>query len=664
MSEGETAIPESTWRIAFLPPRPFPDPSQEAAFLADYCQSYAAHRRISGLVALLIWVGFLGWDYIMGRMDGAIWPQTPALTAVRLLGTVVLLVAVQLTRRPAFTTDERYAVRVLVAGCWGMFLVAYVLMWMVPFPYNYLYYFFELLMIMVFAAGPLHLGSRQAMAFMSSCTVIYLVSVLWRLYLGTMPREVPESIYPWASFVFLLTLAIVGSIMCVQTELAARTSFLRQATVQATNEAILRRNAVVEELVSALQVSKAESERHLSALVDLKERLRLEADQRSRDKSTFLATAVHDLRQPIQAIGNALDPLDFALKQGRPAEAIELVDLAKKAVQAMRHQMSSILDVSRLESGLIKAKVVSVDLTELARELADTFGPMASAKGAVLSLDNQATHTLCVRSDPHLLRRVLSNLLSNAIKYRDKKKRGAHCVDLILSAPDGQACIEVVDNGIGIAPNSLASGDIFKPFYQGQEAQRDGERGVGLGLAIVKAMTSLLPDHQLRVSSEQLKGSNFSLTMPLAAEATCPPVGGLEPAHNEIDLDNLYVVLVEDDDLVRNATTAMLQARGVLVEATDSMEGLRVLVNEMERLPDVLLCDYRLSADQTALDAVQLVQDHLGPLAVVIFSGETIDFTRIEPLRHAQILRKPVAADHVLAALSWARTRKLDHGAL
>lgn len=262
------------------------------------------------------------------------------------------------------------------------------------------------------------------------------------------------------------------------------------------------------------------------------------------------------------------------------------------------------------------------------------------------------------------MRRVLSNLLSNAIKYRDKKKRGAHCVDLILSAPDGQACIEVVDNGIGIAPNSLASGDIFKPFYQGQEAQRDGERGVGLGLAIVKAMTSLLPDHQLRVSSEQLKGSNFSLTMPLAAEATCPPVGGLEPAHNEIDLDNLYVVLVEDDDLVRNATTAMLQARGVLVEATDSMEGLRVLVNEMERLPDVLLCDYRLSADQTALDAVQLVQDHLGPLAVVIFSGETIDFTRIEPLRHAQILRKPVAADHVLAALSWARTRKLDHGAL
>ncbi len=663
MSEGERALPESTWRLAFLPPRPFPDPAQEAAFLADYCQSFAAHRRISGLVALLIWVGFLGWDYIMGRMDGAIWPQTPALTAIRVLGTVVLMVAVQMTRRPAFATNERYAVRVLVAGCWGMFLVAYVMMWMVPFPYNYLYYFFELLMIMVFAAGPLHLGSRQAMTFMSMCTVIYLLSVLWRLYLGAMPMEVPETIYPWASFVFLLTLAIVGSIMSVQTEHAARTSFLRQAAVQATNEAILRRNAVVEELVTALQLSKAESERHLSALVDLKERLRLEADQRSSDKSTFLATAVHDLRQPIQAIGNALDPVVHALSHGRPSEAVELIDLAKKAVQIMRHQMSSILDVSRLESGLIKAKLVTVDLTELVRELADTFGAEAAAKGAVLSLDNQAACALHVRSDPHLLRRVLSNLLSNAIKYRDKKKRGAHSVELVLSSNDGQASVKVVDNGIGIAQNSLDSGDIFKPFYQGQDAHRDGERGVGLGLAIVKAMTSLLPDHHLRVSSVLLKGSIFSLAMPLAAEASMLAAHHTDAGHGPLELENLYVVLVEDDDLVRNATVAMLEARGVLVEATDSMEGLRVLVDEIERLPDVLLCDYRLSAEHTALDAVRLMQGELGPLNVVIFSGETIDFNRIDPLRHAQILRKPVSAEQVLTALSRARESATDHGA-
>jgi signal transduction histidine kinase/ActR/RegA family two-component response regulator len=449
----------------------------------------------------------------------------------------------------------------------------------------------------------------------------------------------------------------------VQTEHAARTSFLRQATVQATNEVILRRNAVVEELVTALQLSKAESERHLSALVDMKERLRLEADQRSHDKSTFLATAVHDLRQPIQAIGNALDPIGFALNQGRSTEAVELIDLAKKAVQVMRHQMSSILDVSRLESGLIKAKVVNVDLSELLRELADTFGPMASAKGAVLSLDHQATQPVCVRSDPHLLRRVLSNLLSNAIKYRDKNKRGAHCVDLILTAGEGQAGVQVVDNGIGIAQSSLDSGDIFKPFYQGQPAHRDGERGVGLGLAIVKAMISLLPSHDLHVSSELLEGSNFSLAMPLADEVCCLPASGTEAAHAEIDLDNLYVVLVEDDDLVRNATVAMLQARGVLVDATDSLEGLHVLVDEIERLPDVLLCDYRLSADRTALDAVQMMQDRLGPLNVVIFSGETIDFNRIEPLRHAQILRKPVSAEHVLAALSWARAQAAGQGA-
>jgi CheY-like chemotaxis protein len=151
--------------------------------------------------------------------------------------------------------------------------------------------------------------------------------------------------------------------------------------------------------------------------------------------------------------------------------------------------------------------------------------------------------------------------------------------------------------------------------------------------------------------------------MPRSTEVSGSPASGSEAAHAEINLDNLYVVLVEDDDLVRNATVAMLEARGVLVEATDSLEGLRLLVDGIERLPDVLLCDYRLSADHTALDAVQLMQDRLGPLNVVIFSGETIDFSRIEPLRHAQILRKPVSAEHVLTALSSARTPTSDQGA-
>lgn len=453
---------------------------------------------------------------------------------------------------------------------------------------------------------------------------------------------------------------------------------LRKAAeeMQAFNRALEASNIALASANQALARSIDLSEERSRAVVEMKERLREEAEQRNRDKSRFLAHAVHDLKQPLQAVANALAPVVRQIRSGASFKAIELVELAQKATRVMREQIGGLMDLSRLESGLVNPKIETINAEALLRDVKAQLHDYAQSRRVTLALElAPGTQALPIRSDRQLLRQVLVNLVGNSIKYADPAKPEPRFVKLILGlqeagAEDGEgAWLHVIDNGLGIAEEHLASGAVFKPFVQFNNQLPETEKGVGLGLSIVSAVLALLPGHQLKASSQLGLGSQFSLRLPISTQAAQPwrQDASLQLAHTE-GLAGAYVWLVEDDMLVRMSTAALLDFHGVLHEDFGSLAELESCLPTLERQPDVVLSDFRLPNGKTALDVLRLVFEAWGPVPTVIISGQSLE---PGPLSLAAapigagaetmicaVLKKPLPPDLLLASLAQACQRK------
>ncbi len=384
-----------------------------------------------------------------------------------------------------------------------------------------------------------------------------------------------------------------------------------------------------------------------------KERSRRKAQQENHKKSRFVAEAAHDLRQPMQAIGNLLGAASHAIGRGDIDKSRDLIDTAQKAAHVMRRSFNAVLELSRLESGAIAAEYSSFDLAELVTECVFALRPLSEARGIAirLRLPRRPGRVLAVRSDRQLLGRVLCNLLSNAIKYGDPSKPGGAVVVVGVVGLGCHCRIDVVDNGIGIADEQQRQ--VFKPFYQADNPGRDRDRGLGLGLAIVDSILTLLSRHTLRLRSRVGVGSRFSVGVPVAAPdeaimAPPPAVLAVDPR----DVAGLYVLYVEDDRLVRQSTAALLREYRVLCEPAGSIAELEALLPGLERMPDLVLTDFTLSAGHTARDVVRAVAAEFGePLPVIVLTGESEALALGPELEHAVVLRKPVASATLLAQI-------------
>ena len=254
-----------------------------------------------------------------------------------------------------------------------------------------------------------------------------------------------------------------------------------------------------------------------------------------------------------------------------------------------------------------------------------------------------------VRSDRHLLSRVLTNIISNAIKYSDPSKPKPVVLVGIVGLPN-RARIDIIDNGIGIP--SRHWGDVFKPFFQLGNAERDREKGLGLGLSIVKSIMQLLKEHRIDMRSIEGQGTRFSLDVPRSDEIREPRMTK-EPPQTAIlkDVEGLYVIYVEDDALVRASTEALFQEYGILYEAVGSMQELRERLPLIERLPDLVITDHRLPGGWTAKNIIDLVSEHIDTkVPVVVVTGEVT--TCLTECPGAEILAKPVAPEALLFAIA------------
>ena len=202
--------------------------------------------------------------------------------------------------------------------------------------------------------------------------------------------------------------------------------------------------------------------------------------QRASDEKTrFFASASHDLRQPLHAIALFGSVLEKNLVgHAEQANAARLM----RAVHALGTSLDTMLDVSRLDAGVIVPAVQPIALDPALVSLHQTFAALAESKGLELRVRSSP---LWVQSDPALLQRLLANLVDNAIKYT------AHGGVLVVARARGeQVWIDVVDTGIGIAPEHAER--VFDEFYQVDNPGRDRTRGLGIGLSIVRRLSQLL----------------------------------------------------------------------------------------------------------------------------------------------------------------------------
>lgn len=380
-------------------------------------------------------------------------------------------------------------------------------------------------------------------------------------------------------------------------------------------------------------------ERELIAAREAAEAAREEADRANLAKSRFLATASHDLRQPLQSLALLSGVLH---RQHLSGPAAEVLAQQEQAIDAMRRLLNALLDISKLESGAVQPQLSDCSLAALFDELRSQFSDVAVEKGLGLHVESP---TLSAHTDRALLEQVLRNLVANAIKYT---RHG----EVELRATSDGLCvrIEVQDTGVGIAPNDLSL--IFDEFYQVGVSTNSTREGYGLGLAIVQRIVKLL-GVKLDVKSEVGNGSTFSLLLPMGSKGLSRTHPAAPAQSSDARRSNTIrrVLIVEDEPGVRMATQRLLGLEGYAVVTASSRAEANEHATNGEY--DVLITDYHLSGSDTGLDVVADIRARVPRrLPVILVTGDTSSAMR--KLQHdseLRLLSKPINADELLAAL-------------
>ncbi len=350
----------------------------------------------------------------------------------------------------------------------------------------------------------------------------------------------------------------------------------------------------------------------------------------NRYKSHFLASASHDLRQPLHALNLFVAQLSTEKK---PAERKRLVSRIDAAVASMNELFEALLDMTKLDAGILQANPAEFAVQRLLDRIETTFAELADKTGLSLRV---VPCSAWVRSDPILLERILFNLVGNAVRYT---ARGGVVVGCRRRAT--QLRIDVCDTGAGIPEDQRQS--IFSEFYQLANPAPDRKAGLGLGLAIVDRLGRLL-GHPVQLQSNPDRGSRFSVLVPLATELrdTVPlPI----TLHASDLARGKRVMVIDDDVLVLAGMRGILQSWGCNVQTAASGAAALASVADGGSQPDLIISDLRLADGESGIQVIERLREALGaPVPAFVISGDTAP----ERLREASaggynLLQKPVS---------------------
>lgn len=363
------------------------------------------------------------------------------------------------------------------------------------------------------------------------------------------------------------------------------------------------------------------------------------AESASRSKSQFLAAASHDLRQPTHALGLYIATLR-SLCSAPTIRADEVGGVANKLQNALKglvQLLDVLLDISKLDAGVVKVKREVFDVQDVLETLDQQFAAVAIEQKLRFTV---RPSSVLVRTDRSLLHSILANFISNALRYTEHGKilvGVRHRGDFVE--------IQVLDTGIGIAQEH--SDLIFREFYQIGNVARRREHGLGLGLAIVKRTADLLGIRVLMHSIPQ-RGSVFSVCLPIVDTSVKKAAAVL----NTSSMTGSKTVLVVDDDVdVLDSMQSLLSAWGHQVFAAGGMDEALLLTqqNRIKNGPafDMILSDFRLAESTRGIDVVHAVRQVCGSeIPAVIITGDTSteSINQIVASR-LKILHKPLDAD-------------------
>jgi signal transduction histidine kinase len=375
-------------------------------------------------------------------------------------------------------------------------------------------------------------------------------------------------------------------------------------------------------------------------LVENLQREKTAAEQANAAKSRFLAAASHDLRQPVHALS-----LFVAAMRPRKMddEARELLDHIDGSVRAMGGLFGGLLDISRLDAGVVEVNRGPVLVQPLLERVCHDYEVLADAKGLKLVLHECS---LAVMSDAMLLERIVRNIIANAVAYTDRGRVVVGC-----RRRRGSLSIQVWDTGRGIPRHEQEH--VFQEFYQLGNPERDRTKGVGLGLAIVRRLTQLL-GHTLTVQSDVGQGSVFEVSVPygdFAAASTAQTGEYLTPflAHG------VGLILVIDDEMaIQIAMKSLLESWGYEAITAGSCDEMLERIATHRTAPRLIISDYRLRDNASGIDAIErLRSEYNDEIPGMLITGDTA----ADRLKEAQesgflLLHKPVPNHRLRASIA------------
>lgn len=387
-----------------------------------------------------------------------------------------------------------------------------------------------------------------------------------------------------------------------------------------------------------LKVSATSNQHFIDALrlrfenLDLIEKLRKQktkAEQANHSKTQFLASASHDLRQPVHSLALFAEALRYEVDSPKGQS---LLNNLSKSIESIDELLSSLLDISKLDARVVKVNEADIRLRPLLQKISNEFykpDGQNKLKFRVRECD------LAVHSDPVLLTNIIRNLVGNAFRYT---KQGGI---LLACRQRGDAVsIEIWDTGAGIPKNEMQN--IFNEFYQLENPERDRSKGLGLGLAICQRLCELLK-HTLTVESTPGKGSVFKILVPLAKTEFGRET--VRPMKLQAGFENRTVLVVDDEKDILNAMRAVLQSwQCQVLTASSAHEALLLMAEHPETRPQLIICDYRLRNEETGTSVIDAVRSAISDeIPAIIMTGDTAP----ERIREAQasghtLMHKPI----------------------
>lgn len=363
------------------------------------------------------------------------------------------------------------------------------------------------------------------------------------------------------------------------------------------------------------------------------------AERANRFKTRFFTAVGHDLLQPLHAARLSLSALG---ETAAPHEQRRIVDQIDHALSSVDDLLRSILDISKLEAGVITPAPKPIAVGDLFGSLVNDLAPLANSKQLVLTA---RTNDLMVSSDPLMLRRILQNLAVNAIRYT-----GHGEVKLAARLRGSHVRLEVWDTGPGIA--AAERDRIYEEFQRGAAAERTGRGGFGLGLAIVKRNAEIL-GHEVALCSLPGKGSRFSILAPYAGRATAGPGTEATTPGFTYGFGGAEIVVLDNDEVVLEAMQSLLVRWNCRVRIIASLAGVDALLAEPEFEPRLVLADFHLDNGELGIAAIERLRQAKGETlpAVVITADHSHAVADQVRSAGADLLLKPVKPAELRALL-------------